>query len=280
MNVQGHKRWEKAVAPGLESLRNLIHENMLPALERSTLILSRLSGIARFHEHEDAIGFTNAEIIRLVDVLAALNLVCHRALLVVMEELDLFRMFSSWLRITIDRVSSGTVSDEIMEKEALLDPAKILRYIERYLASSPMAVYFEKLPKDLWDEGLASTQECAKMLDEVDEQLRREEAGKPYKKALPQASFLVDLLAQKARDVFQNIAYAEKRSVRFGRAVELEVTGQGGPETPDLVDARMCRVGKPVGHTSPPLPPSAHTFLTLNLAERGRWCHVRSCGHG
>lgn len=229
---------------------------MLPALERSTLILSRLSGIARFHEHEDAIGFTNAEIARLVDVLAALNLVCHRALLVVTEELDLFRMFSSWLRITVDRVSSGTVSDEIMEKEALLDPVKILRYIERHLVSSPMAVYFEKLPKEIWDEDLASVQDYAKVLDGVDEQLRKEEAGKPYKKSLPQVGFLVDLLAQKAGEVFQNIAHAEKRSVRFGQAVKLEVADQGNAEALDLVAARMCRVGKPVSDIYPQLPPS------------------------
>lgn len=233
---------------------------MLPALERSTLILSRLSGIARFHEHEDAIGFTNVEITRLVDILAALNLVCHRALLIVIEELDMFRMFSSWLRFTIDRVSSGTVTDEMMEKEALLDPVKILGYIERYLVSSPMAVYFEKLPREIWDEDLASVQDCAKVLDGVDEQLRKEEAGKPYKKSLPQMSFLVDLLAQKAGEVFQNIAYAEKRSVRFGQAVKLEILDQGNPEALDVVAARMCRVGKPVSVIFlPPPRPLAHT---------------------
>lgn len=231
---------------------------MLPALERSTLILSRLSGIARFHQHDDSIGFTNAEIARLVDIVAALNLICHRVLLIVMEELDLFRMFSSWLRITIDRVSTSTVADEMMEKEALLDPGKILRYIEKYLVTSPMAVYFEKLPKEIWDEDWVGVQDCSKVLGEVDEQLRKEDAGKPYKKAIPQMGFLVDLLVQKAGDIFQNIAEAEKRSVRFGSAVKLEVVHDGKPETINLVDIRMCRIGKPVSDLYLPLPIQYH----------------------
>lgn len=220
---------------------------MLPALERSTLILSRLSGIARFHEQDDHIGFTSLEISRLVDIMASLNLICHQILLIVMEELELFRMFSSWLRITIDRVSTSNVSEEIIEKEALLDPAKILRYIERHLVRSPMAVHFEKVPKEIVDENLEMVQSYTKVLDTVDQQLKLEENGKPYMKALPQMGFLVDLLTKKADDVFTNIAEAEKRSVRFGQTTKLELlTGDQEAETFAMADMTMCSVPKPV----------------------------------
>lgn len=229
---------------------------MLPALERSTLILSRLSGIARFHEQDDHIGFTSLEISHLVDIMASLNLICHKILLIVMEELELFRMFSLWLRVTIDRVSTSNVSEEIMEKEALLDPGKILRYIERYLVKSPMGVYFEKLPKETVEENFEMVQSCTKVLAKVDQQLKLEEDAKPYMKALPQMSFLVDLLARKAGDVFANIAEAEKRSVRFGQATKLELlTGDDQePETFALADMTMCSVPKPVSrlHTEAP----------------------------
>lgn len=224
---------------------------MIPALERSTLILSRLSGITRFYNGED-IGFSDAEITRLVDVAAALNLVCHRALLAVMEELDLFRAFSSWLRITIDRVSSGTVSDEIMEREALLDPAKILRYIERDLAVSPLAVYFEKRGTKPWNEEMTSVQDCANVMAAVDKQLQEEEPGKPAKTALPQMGFLLYLLTAKAEDIVKNIASAEKRRVRFGLPVKLEISPEGNPETFDLLAAKMCRVRKDVSDESAP----------------------------
>ncbi|KAG6365016.1 hypothetical protein INS49_006622 [Diaporthe citri] len=244
----GDRRWEKAVIPGLENLRNLIHENMLPAIERCTLILSRLSGIARFHEEEDHVGFTNTEITRLVDILSALNLICHKVLLITMEELELFRMFSSWVRLTIDRVSSSTVPEDLMEKEALLDPAKILRYVERYLVSSPMAIHFAKVPRESWDEDWERVQDSSGVLDELDKQLKRHEAGGPYMKGLTQMAFVVDFLTAKAADVFKNIAEAEKRSVRFGQAVKLELAGgNSGLETFTAVDARMCSVSKPNG---------------------------------
>lgn len=244
---QGHKRWEKAVIPGLENLRNLIHENMLPAIERCTLILSRLSGIARFHEEEDHVGFTNTEITRLVDILSALNLICHKVLLIVMGELELFCMFSSWLRLTIDRVSSGAVPDDFMDKEALLDPAKTLRYIERYLVSSPMAVHFAKVPREAWDEDWERMQDSPGVLNELDKQLKRQESGTPYMKGLVQMAFVVDFLTAKAGDVFKNIAEAEKRSVRFGQAVRLElVRGNSDLGTFTAVDAKMCSVSKPV----------------------------------
>lgn len=219
---------------------------MLPAIERCTLILSRLSGIARFHEEEDHVGFTNTEITRLVDILSSLNLICHRVLLITMEELELFRVFSSWVRLTIDRVSSTTVPEDLMEKEALLDPAKILRYIERYLVSSPMAIHFAKVPRETWDEDWEHMQDSSGVLDELDKQLKRHEAGGPYMKGLTQMAFVVDFLTAKALDVFKDIAEAEKRSVRFGQAVKLELAGGPGLETFVTVDARMCSVSKPV----------------------------------
>lgn len=215
---------------------------MLPALERSTLILSRLSGIARFHDQDDHIGFTNTDITRLVEIVAALTLICHRILIIVIEELDLFRMFSSWLRITIDRVSASSLSDEIMEKEALLDPSKILRYIEKYLVQSPMATYFEDLPEELVEEEWETyVNDSAGMLNQVDEQARAQEAGEADVMAMPHMSFLVDLLTEKANGVFDEIAEAEKRLVRFGQAVQLDL-----PDAVSKVAMTMCSVHRPV----------------------------------
>lgn len=266
--------------PGLENLRNLIHENMLPAIERCTLILSRLSGIARFHEEEDHVGFTNTEITRLVDILSALNLICHRVLLVTMEELELFRTFSSWVRVTIDRVSSTTVPDDLMEKEALLDPAKILRYIERYLVSSPMAIHFAKVSKDKWDEDWQYIQDSSGVLDELDQQLKLQNDGKPYMKGLAQMAFVVDLLTVKAEGVFKNIAEAEKRSVRFGQAVKLELArGDSSLETFAAVDTRMCSVIKPVRLISQILLLASMLHDTENhFPEWSGWRHVHGCG--
>lgn len=261
-HFQGHKRWEKAVIPGLEAVRNLIHENMLPAMERVTLILSRLSGIARFHEEDDQIGFTNAEITRLVDILAALTLVYNRVLLIVMEELELFRTFSSWVRITIDRVSTSNPSDEIMEKEALLDPAKTLRYIERYLVRSPMATFLDTAGD--FGDSRNELEDSLNVLDEVDKELRLDDEGKPFKRTIPQVHLLFNLLADRAGNVFKNIAEAEKRSVRFGQAVKLDLAGRSSNSaTLGSVDMTMLSLHRPVSCSFPSIPISvsvAHKY--------------------
>lgn len=240
---------------------------MLPALERSTLILSRLSGIARFHEGDDHIGFTNIEITRLVEILSALSLICHRILLIVIEELDLYRMFSSWLRITIDRVSTSNMSDEIMEKEALLDAAKVLRYIEKYLVQSPMSTYFDELPAELVDDVFRKyMQDSVGIFDQVDKLAHAQITDKVGANVLPQMSFLVDLLAEKAGDIFHQIAEAEKRSVRFGQAEKLDL-----PHSLSKVDMTMCSVHRAVSrkHTS-----FYRVTPLTSSTERGRQHHI------
>ncbi|CAP79181.1 Pc06g01880 [Penicillium rubens Wisconsin 54-1255] len=48
---RGHKRWDKAVSGGYENIRRLTHECLLPALERSQVLLSRLVGWLRYEIH-------------------------------------------------------------------------------------------------------------------------------------------------------------------------------------------------------------------------------------
>ncbi len=208
---------------GLENLRALVHENFIPALERCGIILSRLIGIARFHDSRDTIGFTATQINRLMDIVSCLTAVAHKILLCVMDELEHFTAFSSWLRLEIDRQATSTVTDELTEKEATMDNGKILTYIQRYLVDSPLAVYFDEVTKEDYtnDEGIA--EDSPSLLEMLDKQLTKQETGQPYMRALPHVEFLVSYLTNRASTVFQNIAEAEKRSVRFGQSVELSV---------------------------------------------------------
>lgn len=238
---------------------------MLPAMERVTLILSRLSGIARFHEEDDQIGFTNAEITRLVDILSALTLVYNRVLILVIEELELFRTFSSWVRITIDRVSTSNPSDEIMEKEALLDPAKILKYIEKYLVRSPMATFLDTAGD--FGDNRHDLDGSTNVLNQVDEQLRLDDEGKPFRRTIPQVHLLFKLFVDKASDVFKNIAEAEKRSVRFGQAVKLDLASHASdPEAPVSVDMTMISLHKPVSRRH-----SSYLRLYMSLTSTKEW---------
>ncbi|KAF7560005.1 hypothetical protein G7046_g4140 [Stylonectria norvegica] len=235
---RGHKRWDKAVVSGLEGLRSLVHENFLPALDRCTIILSRLRGLAQFYDSRDDIGFSVAQISRAMDIIGCLSLVGNKILVEIMGELECFTAFSTWLRFQIDRLaSSSTANEELTEKEATMDNSKVLTYIERYLTNSPLRVFFDDVAKEDYAADWAHVEDGPRLLDVLDAQLKKHENGQQAMKALPHVDFLVDYLATCSSRIFKGIAEAKKRSVRFGKPIKITV---GHPIS--QMDVRMCRV--------------------------------------
>ncbi|KAI8662705.1 Anaphase-promoting complex subunit 4 [Fusarium sp. Ph1] len=234
---RGHKRWDKAVMSGLESLRSLVHENFLPALDRCGIILSRLRGLAQFHDARDDIGFSATQISRLMDVIGSLNLIGHKILIYVMDELDSFKTFSTWLRFQIDRLaSSSSVSEELTEKEATMDTEKVLAYIQNYLTDSSLKVFFDEIQQEDYEADWAHIEDVPSLLDVLDKQLAKMERGEPSMKALPHVEFLVAFATTWANRVFDGIAEAKRRSVRFGKPINLSI---GHPIS--QMDMRMCK---------------------------------------
>lgn len=236
---QGHKRWDKAVTSGLENLRSLVHENLIPALQRCSIILSRLRGLAQFHDTRGDIGFSVAQISRAMDAVACLTMVAHRVLLQVMEELELFNAFSLWLRFQIDRLASSNAnSEELMEKEAMMENGKVLAYIQRYLTQSPMGVYFDDISKDEYDAGWKTVEGGQALFSMLDTHLKWYDEGQSHLKALPQVRFLIDYLESRASGIFKDIAEAQRRSVRFGKPTKVAVEG-----TITRMDSVMHHIG-------------------------------------
>ncbi|KAI1097365.1 anaphase-promoting complex, cyclosome, subunit 4-domain-containing protein [Jackrogersella minutella] len=220
---RGHKRWDKAVVSGLQALRGLIHENFLPALERIGIILSRLLGIARFHESKTETGFTSAQITRVMDIVSCLMLVGNKILLVVMEELELFQAFSVWLRHEIDRLASPSTTDELSEREATMEHGKILDYIQNHMLVSPLRHHLRGIPADDLETGRQQAEGGGSLLELLNKQTKKQEAGQPDEGVFSQVEFLCGYLRGKADAIFEGIAEAEKRSVRFGQPTALRL---------------------------------------------------------
>ncbi|VTT76650.1 unnamed protein product [Fusarium fujikuroi] len=219
---RGHKRWDKAVVSGLEGLRNLVHENFLPALDRCAIILSRLRGLAQFHDTRDDIGFTLQQTSRLMDIVQCLQLIGHKVLINVMDELDSFTAFSTWLRFQIDRLaSSSSASEELTEKEATMDIAKVLSYIENYLIDSPLRLFFDEMTREDYEADWAHIEGGPTLLHVLDQALGKWENGQSSMKALPRIEFLVSYATTWANRTFKGIAEAKKRSVRLGNPIRL-----------------------------------------------------------
>jgi anaphase-promoting complex subunit 4 len=209
------------VVAGLQALRSLVHENFFPALERISIILSRLLGIARFHESKAEIGFTSAQIMKLMDIVSCLMLVGNKILLFVMEELDLFHAFSIWLRHEIDRLASSSAIEELTEKEATMEHGKILAYIQQYMPASPLQHYLSKVAADDAERDRKLADSGSSLLDLLGKQIKKQEAGQPETGSYPKVEFLCEYLDIQAARVLGGIAEAEKRSVRFGQPTKL-----------------------------------------------------------
>jgi anaphase-promoting complex subunit 4 len=225
------------VTTGLENLRRLVHENMLPALDRCSVILSRFAGIAKFQGMNDSVGFTIKQITLIMDTVACLHLVSSKILIQAVDELDLFTAFSSWLRYEIDRLasdSSTSPDDDKVEKEASIDHSKVLLYLQTAMTTSPLAIYFDDSQPEDHDNGWKNAEEGLPMYDVLDKQLQKQERGVPFMKTLPRIELLYKFLAGQASTIFSQIAEAEKRNVLFGEVHEVGVTESAG-----LVDMRM-----------------------------------------
>ncbi|KAI1340471.1 anaphase-promoting complex, cyclosome, subunit 4-domain-containing protein [Xylariaceae sp. FL0016] len=234
---RGHKRWDKAVVSGLQTLRSLAHENFLPALERMSIILSRLLGIARFHEDREEIGFTSTQIQQVMSIVSSLILVGNKILLVVMEELELFHTFSIWLRHEIDTLASSSTTEELSEKEATMEHGKVLAYIQQYLSESPLRFYLSKSSAEESHQSQARIESGSSLIDMLSRQVKLHEAGQESPGTFPQIEFLCNYLDTKANAVFEGIAEAERRSVRFGQPTKIELE-----HTVTKFDVRMSAI--------------------------------------
>ncbi|EFX04258.1 anaphase-promoting complex component cut20 [Grosmannia clavigera kw1407] len=173
ISERGHKRWDKAVMSGLENLRDLIHENMMPALDRASLALSRLQGLAEFHSDDD-IGFTGDQIGRLINMLSCLIVASHNALALVTSELELFVMFSAWLRLLIERLALPGQAEEQAEKEPVMNVTPVLDYITNHLLSSPLDLHFGKTATADWDADWKAIESSSEnLMDKLEAELEK-----------------------------------------------------------------------------------------------------------
>lgn len=155
----------------------------------------------------------------------------------VTEELELFGSFSAWLRLQIDRLATGS-GEELAEKEAALDAGHVLTYIRRYLAASPLAAFLDGSGEGDWEE----VGRGASLLETVDAQLKKRDAGQPYAEFLAKLGWLVGDLEAKADVVFEDAAKAQRRGVRFGDGTKIVLEGEI-----ERVEACMDAVCRDVG---------------------------------
>ncbi len=233
---------------------------MIPALERCSIVLSRLMGLAEFHGITDDIGFTTTKILRLMDLVHCLTLVSNNILLIVRDELKRFKAFSDWLRLEVEVLALPRPKpDDLSDEDHPVEHGMVLDYVEGSLTSSPLGVYFDKVSEKNWAKATtylntAKPTRSSSLVDLFDKELEKCNGGHKYIKALPNIDFLISYLTKRAGSVFEGIAEAEKRIVTLGKPTELDI---GSP----IAKYDVCTAPAPKEVSGHCLSISPHTLL-------------------
>ena len=273
--AQGHKRWDKAVVNGYESIRRLAHEHLLPALERFIVLASRLRGLAKFQISNRNLGLPSQDLEDAIDTIGCLQLIAHEILIITTAELRQFQAFSIWLRQEIDIQASGSNSSESPETAMNIDHASTLQYVQGAMTRSGLLQMLdvqETSDQDVqWGLGAGG----GSLFDFYKTELKKQIGHDQTAKKIPQLSSLIGHLSIQCDRIFQSIAETQRRNVRFGPSVLL-CNG-----IPDIMDVRLLQeviYHSEYGHELK-LPKDCHTntndftqFVAVGLPPRKPQC--------
>lgn len=126
---------------------DIVLENLLPALDRCTLIVSTLRGLAKFHETSWLFRTPIQHFTAILGSLRSIRLLAHEILTHARLERRQFIHFSKWLRHEIDLQALETSSDafaEASEREIGVDYAQILDYLKGGLTESSILQFVRR----------------------------------------------------------------------------------------------------------------------------------------
>ena len=212
-------------------MRRLAHENLLPALEKLNVLVSRLRGLSRFQLSNANLGLSTVEFDNVLDTVNCLQLMAHQILITSGSELRQFLAFSAWLRDAIDVQASDASVAESAEKDIDVDYANTLDYIQGAMTQSQLFSFFnlesraeEKNPWDLAAEGRS-------LFELYKQGLQNANMRDSSTRKLPTLNALMKHLDTQCNAIFIRIAEMQRRSVRFGAPVYLQ---QGVPSCVDM----------------------------------------------
>lgn len=215
-------------------MRRLIHECLLPALERCQILLSRLIGLSKFHKLSEVLGLETSDLNAIVETMDCLQLLSHQILIHSNDEMCEFESFSKWLRHEIDMQTAEPMSqtlEELMEKSDMVEHPQALKYIRGALTKSTLRHYIQQLPMmglprptssaaDKW----APTGHDRSFYDTFKKLLEKQNqnAGDADPVKLPKINDLTNRLKLQFDKVFGQIALTQRRGILHRSPLSLD----------------------------------------------------------
>ena len=208
---------------GYENIGRLVHENLLPALQRFMVLVSRLRGLSRFQESITELGLGTEELDHMLDTVNCLQLLAHSVLISVGSERHQFTAFSVWLKqeIEIQGTTTSLPSDDSLEQDLMLDHALILEYIQGAMLQSRLSEFFAMQPDSDERPAWNSIDQNAPIYENFKKEVKLCNQGLRPERKLAGLDILIARLSKQSATLFHNISEAQKRKVRLGELIAL-----------------------------------------------------------
>ncbi|KAF2277244.1 uncharacterized protein EI97DRAFT_500836 [Westerdykella ornata] len=248
----GWKRWDTTVKSSLTTVIQLLQENFLPALDRCSIILSRLRGLARYHDTDssgDVVGSESSsdggwifntpvrDFTSLLEQIQNLRFLGHTAMKYATEEKRGWYYMSRWLRYAIEIEGMEPGSQTRMEwdnKDPAIDVEMVLEYIQFSLQRSdlePLLKGAGTLDEEVQKRGMTGYEETVKAVEGI-----RQGAGFGAQSVCME--FVLGGVKEGCKALLGGISKWQRSNVSMDCGIVLEDVGDDGNEGA-VMDMRM-----------------------------------------
>lgn len=233
LTEQGHKRWDSTVTNSLTTLQALIHENLIPALDRTATVISRLRGLALFHDSDWIFSGPATQFTALLDVLQNMRLLAHTALSYVGDEKRQFHAFSRWLRFVIDFEATEPNSQSRAEMEGRdsgVDIGLVLEYVRHGLQQSSLKPFLT--PEIMLDE--EDKQKEGASYEDTKKAIGVAEEGQSWRPDALCLEHVLGHLAKGTTDLLRQVSKWQESGMQMNAGIVLSPSSSDGNDTVDM----------------------------------------------
>ena len=245
---RGLKRWEKAVGDCLEVVRRMTSECLHPALERCSVVLSRLDGLARFGPTSSRLGLDETNVRRVRETIDLMGILAEDLLLDVGVEMREFAAFIKWMKWECEVEALEEVSERAEElRESWTGETElklVLDYVGGAMKESRLKKYLMREEKKQ-DSGIRTSFDEDPDVGFYAEYSKRRASGKKDKR-MPTLAELVDRGQKQSEVVFAQIAETFRKTILASYLVEFPKRTDGEAMDvriiPDDADTSLYRL--------------------------------------
>ncbi|GAA5877038.1 hypothetical protein JCM16303_006141 [Sporobolomyces ruberrimus] len=141
MNERGLVKWEQEMGLSLDKMKRVGWMSVVPALERTVILLLEVDAWARWPDKFGTYGFDRKKVLKAIEVIKEAIKLTVRLQAVVEEEGRCFKAFSVWLHYELDKLAQQEGAE--VRPNAAFHPVPVSHYIEHSLSpqTSPINPY-------------------------------------------------------------------------------------------------------------------------------------------